>query len=170
MQDHQLTTVPADREGYQWLALVGFVALAFAAGGVGAGLQGEDVGARYLAFDRPTWAPPQAAFGIVWPLLYALIGVAAWRVWRVAGSLRDASVPLGLWVGQLALNAVWPGVFFGANALGPAILVIVALDAVVATTIGVFSRIDRLAAWLLVPYLAWLLYATALNIALWAMN
>jgi translocator protein len=153
-----------------WVALVVFLVLAAAAGWVGNLVQGDDVGARYLSFERPAWAPPQAAFGIVWPLLYVLIGVAGWRVWRAAGGIRPARVALGLWAGQLVVNAVWPGVFFGAGAFGAAVPVIVVLDLVVVATLVASARHDRLAAWLLTPYLGWLLYATALNIAIWQLN
>jgi translocator protein len=170
MQDRHLSTIPATRGATGWAALLGFLVFAAAAGFVGNLLQGDDVGARYLMFERPAWAPPQQAFGIVWPVLYVLIGIAAWRVWRVAGGFTAARLPLALWVLQLVINAIWPGVFFGATEFGWAIPVIVALVAVVGATIVAFHRVDRIAAWLLVPYLLWILYATALNIALWAMN
>jgi translocator protein len=153
-----------------WAGLVVFLLVAGAAGFVGNLVQGDDVGARYLTFDRPAWAPPQDAFGIVWPVLYVLIGIAAWRTWRVAGGLRPAVLPLGLWATQLVVNAIWPGIFFGLNEFGAAIVVIVVLDVVVAATLAAMWRIDRLAAALLVPYLLWILYATALNIALFVMN
>jgi len=154
----------------QALGFAAFLLLAFAAGGVGSVLQGTDVGARYLAFERPVWAPPSWAFGVVWPVLYVLIGVAAGRVWRVAGSVRPVAWPLGLWTVQLVLNAAWPGVFFGGDALWAAVGVIVVLDAVVVATVVAFARVDRLAAALLVPYLVWILYATALNIAIAMLN
>lgn len=150
--------------------LIGFVVFAAAAGFVGNLVQGADVGARYLSFERPDWAPPREAFGIVWPILYVLIAVAAWRVWDVAGGLRRASVPLGLWVAQLIVNAIWPGVFFGLNEFGWAVPVIVALDLLVIATLISFARWSRLAAFLLVPYLGWILYATALNVAIWQLN
>jgi translocator protein len=158
------------RGASRWVALAAFLVLAFAAGFVGNLLQGDDVAAQYLSFERPAWAPPQEAFGIVWPVLYVMIGIAGWRAWDVAGGVRAARVALGLWALQLVLNAVWPGVFFGGDLFGPAIVVIVGLVLVVLATIGTFARIDRVAAWLLVPYLLWLLYATALNVAIWQLN
>lgn len=163
-------TDPSQSRRTELTGLALFVLLAFAAGGIGSLLQGSDVGARYLAFERPVWAPPSWAFGIVWPLLYVLIGVAAWRVWRVAGSLRAAAAPLALWGVQLLLNAVWPWVFFGLEAFWAAVVVVVALDVAVLATIVAFARRDRLAGWLLAPYLAWILYASALNIAIAALN
>jgi translocator protein len=152
------------------LALVGFLAVTLVASTFGAVTQGDDVGARYLALDLPAWAPPQGAFGIVWPVLYVLIAVAAWRVWRTAGSLGAANIALSLWLVQLGVNAIWPGVFFGLGAFGYAIGVIVLLDVLVVATIVAFRRHDRWAPWLLAPYLAWILYATALNVAVWRLN
>lgn len=165
-QDTDHRTATARR----WLALAGFLLVAFAAGFVGNLLQGDDVGTRYLSFERPAWAPPQEAFGIVWPVLYVLIGIAAWRVWDVAGGLRPARVALSLWVAQLVVNAIWPGVFFGANEFGLAIPVILLLVALVVATVWRFAEHDKLAAALLVPYLLWISYAAALNIALWQLN
>jgi translocator protein len=151
-------------------ALVAFLALTLVASSIGALTQGDDVGERYLALELPTWAPPQDAFGIVWPVLYVLIALAAWRAWRAAGGVEPAKVALTVWLAQLVVNALWPGVFFGAEAFGAAIVVIVGLDLLVIGTIGLFARIDRWAALLLAPYLLWILYATALNIAVWRLN
>jgi translocator protein len=169
-------TAPQTRRGVdargreRWLALVVFVGLAFAAGGIGTLVQGDDVGGRYLALDLPAWAPPREAFGIVWPILYLCIGVAGWRMWRAAGSARAASTALGLWAAQLLVNASWSGVFFGLEAYGAAIAVIVTLDVLVVALVASAWRHDRVAAVLLVPYLLWILYATALNVAIWALN
>jgi translocator protein len=152
------------------LALAGFLGVTLVASTFGAVTQGDDVGERYLALDLPAWAPPQDAFGIVWPVLYVLIAVAAWRVWRAAGSLGAADVALSLWLAQLVVNAIWPGVFFGLSAFGYAIGVIVLLDVLVVATIVAFRRHDRWAPWLLAPYLGWILHATALNVAVWQLN
>ncbi|MFA9444804.1 TspO/MBR family protein [Egicoccus sp. AB-alg6-2] len=164
------TATRTDGAGRQTLALLVFVAGSALAGGIGSLLQGSDVGSRYLALDRPTWAPPSEAFGIVWPILYLLIGVAAWLVWRQAGRAGDAGRELSLWGAQLVVNAVWPGVFFGLAWFWPAVAVIVVLDALVVATLVAFWRRSRLAALLLLPYLGWLLYATALNVAIAAAN
>jgi translocator protein len=161
---------PSPNRSNQLTGLVVFVLLAVAAGSIGSLLQGSDVGVRYLAFERPAWAPPSWAFGVVWPVLYVLIGVAAWRVWRAAGSVRAAAVPLALWGAQLLLNALWPWVFFGLEAFWPAVVVVLALDLAVVVTIAAFARRDRAAAWFLVPYLVWILYASALNVAIAGLN
>jgi benzodiazapine receptor len=159
---------PATRT--QVLAGVVFLGLTLVASAVGTVTQGDDVGGRYLALDRPAWAPPQEAFGLVWPVLYVLIAVAAWRTWRAAGGVAPAKLALGLWLAQLAVNAVWPGVFFGLAAFGPAIAVIVTLDVLVVATMVAMARHDRWSPWLLAPYLGWILYATALNVAIWQLN
>lgn len=159
-----------DQPLLRWGLLVVFLVVAAGAGFVGNLLQGSEVGTRYLAFERPGWAPPQEAFGIVWPVLYVLIGIAGWRLWRTAGGVRAAALPLGLWATQLVVNAVWPGVFFGLEEFGWAVPVIVLLDVVVVATVVTAARVDRWAAALLAPYLGWILYATALNVAIWQLN
>jgi translocator protein len=165
-----VTTSAARQRGPRWLALGVFVVVALAAGIVGSSLQGDDVAGRYLALERPAWAPPQDAFGIVWPVLYVCIGVAGWRIWRAAGGVRPAATALGLWAVQLVVNASWSGVFFGLESFGAAIAVIVGLDLLVVALVAAAWRHDRLAAGLLVPYLLWILYATALNVAIFALN
>ncbi len=157
---------------WRGVALVLFVVAGLAAGIIGAALQGptEQVQARYEAFTLPAWAPPTWAFGVVWPILYIMIGLAAWRIWQASHHWREVSGPLTLWSSQLAVNAVWPWVFFGIERYGAGVAVIGTLDVLVASTIVVFARRDRLAAWLLVPYLLWLVYATALNTAVWLAN
>ncbi len=115
----------------------------------------------YARLEKPRWAPPAGAFGPVWGVLYVSMGIAAWRVWRGG----HGAVPLALHGTQLALNAAWPAVFFAAGARREALAVIGALDAVLAAEIVAAARADRVASALLVPYLAWSLYATALTAA-----
>ncbi len=152
------------------LGLAVFLALGLAAGGAGRLAQGGDVAAEYAALQLPAWAPSTAAFGMVWPVLYVLVAVAGWRVWVVAGGVRRARAALVLWGLQLAVNVAWPAVFFGLGLVGPAIAVIAALVVLVVGAIAAFAEHDRTAALLLTPYLAWLLYATALNAAVWWLN
>jgi translocator protein len=140
--------------------------LLFAAGtAMGAAAIGS-IGSRrapevYARLDKPAWAPPAGVFGPAWTALYATIGVAGWRLWtRDAG--RTARL---LHVTQLALNAAWPFTFFTARNHNAALIVIAALDVTLAAEIANAARQDRPAALLLVPYLAWSLYATALTAA-----
>ena len=152
--------------GRQIGALAWFLLVSYAAAAVGTVTQGGDVGGTYLALDPPAWAPPPWLFGPVWTVLYALIGVAGWWVWWVGATDRRGPA-LGLWTAQLVVNAAWPGVFFGLGALGWALVAIVTLDVLVVATIVAVAKLTHVAAVLLVPYLAWILFATALNAALW---
>ncbi len=115
----------------------------------------------YERLDRPSWAPPAGVFGPVWTLLYASMGAAAWRLWRTGA----ARTPLTLHAAQLVLNAAWPSAFFARRSQRGSLAIIAALDVVVAAEIVTARRHDRVAAGLLAPYLAWTLYATALNAA-----
>lgn len=148
-------------------------ALAFVVGCEAVGLAGAAVtnpgSDWYRALVKPSFQPPAWVFGPAWTLLYALMGLAAWRVWqrRTAPGARTALVLFGV---QLAVNAAWSPVFFGAHAVGAALAVIAVLVVLVAATIVAFRRVDRTAAALLLPYLAWVLFATVLNAAILRLN
>jgi len=136
-----------------------------------AGLPGSRFppGDWYATLAKPSWTPPSAVFPVAWTLLYVLMGLAAWRVWRVTDR-QSGMAPLGLFVLQLFLNAAWSWLFFGRHEMGAAVFEIVLLWGVILATFMAFRRHDRLAAQLLVPYLAWVGFATALNFALWKLN
>ena len=102
----------------------------------------------------------------MWTVLYLMIAVSGWLVWRAVGWRRE----LTLWTVQLLLNLAWTPLFFGADLVGWALAEIAVLWLAVAATIAVFWRVSRPAAWLLVPYLAWVSFATALNAGIWLMN
>jgi benzodiazapine receptor len=143
--------------------LLVFVAIPFLAGALGARF-GPD--AWYAALAKPGWNPPAWVFAPVWTLLYLAMGIAAWLVWRRGGG----AAPLLLWGVQLALNAVWPPLFFGLHRPDLAFADIVLLWlAVLATTIA-FWRVTASAGLLLAPYLAWVTFAAALNLAIWRLN
>ncbi|GAA0644557.1 tryptophan-rich sensory protein [Kutzneria viridogrisea] len=124
----------------------------------------------YLALRQPSWAPPSWLFGPVWTLLYALIAVAGWLVWRrVAGTGRGRAA-LTVYGVQLLLNAAWTPIFFGARQFGVAFADIVLLWIAIGVTAGLFARLHRGAAALLVPYWLWTTFAAALNLAVWSLN
>ena len=145
------------------LALVAFIVATFCAPLAG---MWSLPGAWYAALAKPPWNPPAWIFGPAWTLLYTLMAVAAWLVWKRDGWRR----PLLLYWLQLVLNAAWTPIFFGAHQLGWALVEIVALWLAILLTLLSFRRINPLAAWLLAPYLAWVTFATALNFALWRLN
>ena len=141
--------------------------LAAVAAAAGIGGAGTVAGVRtwYPSLDRPSWRPPDEAFGPVWTALYAGNAVSAWLVWR-AGP-REARPALTLYGAQLALNAAWPLLFFGLKRPGLALVEIALLWVAIVTTVAAFARRHRVAALLLVPYLAWVTLAMALNVDLW---
>jgi translocator protein len=121
----------------------------------------------YPSLAKPVWTPPAWLFSPVWTVLYALIGVAAWRVWR---SENPRTAALTFWWIGLVLNTVWPWLFFAIGRLGLAFGESVALWISILATMLLFARIDRKAAWFLLPYLCWVGFATVLNLAIWRMN
>lgn len=152
----------------QVIGLVGWLLLSFAAAAIGA-LASVQAADFYRQLAQPSWAPPASVFGPVWSVLYVLMGVAAWLVWREGGWHRQRGV-LVLFVLQLAVNALWSWLFFGwhRGALAFADIVLLWL-LIVATAIG-FWRVRPLAGALLLPYLGWVSFATALNFAVWQLN
>ena len=123
----------------------------------------------YAELVRPDWAPPAAVFGPVWTILYAMMAVAAWLVWR-RREIRPARIALAFFVLQLVLNALWSWLFFGWNQGALSFLDIVLLWALIVATLVLFWRISPLAGLLLVPYLAWVTFAAALNYEIWQLN
>jgi benzodiazapine receptor len=152
----------------QIAGLVAWVAVTAAAAALGA-VASAAAPAVYVTLARPAWAPPPAVFGPVWTVLYLLMAVAAWLVWRTSG-VRRARWPLGLYVGQLALNALWTWLFFRWRLVGIALVEILVLALVVAATLAAFYRVRPLAGLMLAPYLAWVTFASALTAAIWRMN
>ena len=150
------------------LGLVGWVALSLAAGAVGA-VASARAADFYTQLQRPGWAPPPWLFGPVWTILYVLMGVAAWLVWRERGWARARSA-LSLFVVQLACNAAWTWLFFAWRRGELALADIVLLAVLIVATMVAFARVRTLAALLLVPYLLWVLFATALTASVWQRN
>ncbi|MFB6078729.1 MAG: TspO/MBR family protein [Halarchaeum sp.] len=126
-------------------------------------------GSWYATLARPALAPPNWVFGPVWTTLFALLGVAAYLVLR-DGRGRERQVAFGLFVAQYALNVAWTLVFFGSESIAGGLAVIAALWVLIAATIAAFARVDRAAALLLLPYLAWVSFATYLNYAFYQLN
>ena len=148
------------------VGLVLWIVACLAAGWIGSRFT---PGEWYAALSKPTWTPPSWVFAPVWTTLYVLMGLAAWLVWRRAG-FAGAPVALGLFIVQLVLNGLWPYLFFGIHQPGFAFAEIVVLWLVIfATTIG-FWRTKPGAGVLMLPYLCWVGFASALNLQLWRLN
>jgi tryptophan-rich sensory protein len=142
------------------------VALSFTAAAIGGFfLPGE----WYASLRKPTWNPPNWIFGPVWTALYAIMGFAAWLVWR-RGGFAGNRLALSIFLTQLFLNALWSPLFFGLHRPALAFGEIVLLWLAVLSTVVAFWRTQPLASMLLVPYLAWVTFASALNFAIWRLN
>jgi tryptophan-rich sensory protein len=150
------------------LGLAGWLAATFATGAVG-GVASVNAPSFYGQLVQPAWAPPAWLFGPVWSVLFVLMAVSAWLVWRKHG-FRGAGVALGLFVAQLLANALWSWLFFGWQQGAMAFIEIIVLWVLIAATLRAFWRLHRVAALLLMPYLAWVSFAAALNLALWRLN
>lgn len=143
-----------------WVLIVGLVA----------GFGGMfSPGEWYAGLQKPDFTPPNWVFGPAWTTLYTLMAVAAWLVWR-ARRITDVWPALAMFLVQLALNGAWSALFFGAQWPEAALVDLIALDLAVAVTVVLFWRVRRLAGVLLIPYLLWIGYATALNYGIWVLN
>lgn len=125
-------------------------------------------GEWYAGLTKPSWNPPAWVFGPVWSALYVLMAVAAWQVWNSDHPARVQAV--SLWLAQLLVNGAWSWLFFGLHRPGVAMFELAALVVLVVLTIRAFRAIRPVAAALMLPYLAWISFALALNVALWRLN
>jgi tryptophan-rich sensory protein len=157
------------RRSFRILGLALWIALCVGGGAlIGVATQGGD-SVWYASLNKPEWTPPPWVFAPVWTTLYAAMGFAVWLVWREGGWSRQ-SIALAVFLAQLTLNFAWSLVFFGLQQIVWALVDIVALWLLIVMTMRVFVPVNRGAAWLLAPYLAWVSFATALNAAIVWMN
>ncbi|NJC48610.1 UNVERIFIED_ORG: tryptophan-rich sensory protein [Xanthomonas campestris] len=152
----------------QWLGLLGSLMLCYLVAALGA-MASIKAASFYAELQQPAWAPPGWLFGPVWTALYGMMAVSAWLVWRRGGwnSTRGA---LSLFVLQLGLNGLWSWLFFAWHMGAWAFVDIVVLWVALVLTIVAFAKWQRVAAWLLVPYLLWVSFAAALNYSVWQLN
>ncbi len=153
------------------LALGLALAVCFLAAGVAAmATPAPELDPWYRDLAKPDWTPPGLVFAVVWPVLYALMAIAAWLVWRRRRDDGRVMGALGFFAVQLVLNVAWPWAFFGAQNVTLGLIVIVLLIPALIVTMWRFAGISRLSAWLLAPYLLWLVFALALNATILFMN
>ncbi len=152
----------------QVAGFIAWLAICFVAAGIGA-VASVQAGPFYLSLSRPAWAPPASVFGPVWTVLYTLMAIAAWLIWR-EGGYSNARVALSLFLAQLALNALWSWLFFAWHLGAVAFVDILLLWVLLVFTVIAFWRIRPLAGALLVPYLLWVSFAAVLNYTVWKMN
>lgn len=140
--------------------------LSFAVAAFGAQIE---PGEWYRQLSKPDWTPPNWLFGPVWTFLYIAMAVAAWLIWR-EGGVRRSLTPLGFYVLQLILNGLWSWFFFGRNMIGAAFIDIILLLVAIIVTSALFLKRQRLAGILMIPYVLWVSFATALNFQIWRLN
>lgn len=146
------------------------IAPVLAAALLGSIATGPSISGWYAQLEKPWFNPPNWVFGPAWTALYVAMAYAFWRVLRTPHTVAGRSRAIGVFLVQMTLNAAWSWVFFWAHSPQAALIVIVLLWIGIAATAAAFWRIDRIAGWLFVPYLAWVTYAAALNAALAALN
>ncbi|WHT18220.1 tryptophan-rich sensory protein [Crossiella sp. CA-258035] len=147
------------------VVLIGFLLASYLVAGVAGVSARAGVAAWYNAAPKPFFTPPNWLFPPIWTLMYGLIALAAWQLWQHRDT-HPLEVSRGLWQWwtQLMFNLAWTPIFFAMKWLWPALTLIVILDVMVWVTLCSAAKVSRAATWLLVPYFAWLLYATALNL------
>jgi benzodiazapine receptor len=158
-----------DRLSKDAIGLAAFVALCFAAAGIGWVWTNAGLTEWYPSLRKPVWTPPDRVFGPVWSILYMAMAVAGWLIWR-RRTRAGAKVALLLFVVQLGLNAIWTGLFFALRDPGLAFGEITLLWLAIVATVMAFWRISRVAALLMIPYLVWVTFASILNLVIWMMN
>jgi tryptophan-rich sensory protein len=124
----------------------------------------------YAGLAKPALNPPSWVFGPAWTTLYALMGIAAFLIWRIGWERKEVKIALGVFGIQLFLNAIWSIIFFGLHSPGWALVVIVLLWLAIVWTIAVFYKISKPAAYLLVPYILWVSFASYLNYSILILN
>lgn len=149
--------------------LIASVALCQGAGLIGTIFTVSSINSWYNYLNQPSFRPPNWLFGPVWIALYALMGVSFYRVWIMAKK-KEARIAIKLFLIHLAVNASWSIVFFGLRSIFAALVVIALLWLLIVKVILRFYRVDKPASYLLVPYLAWVSFATFLNFSIWLLN
>ena len=153
-----------------FLKLATAIAVCELAGIIGAVFTTPSIPTWYRQLAKPVLIPPSWIFAPVWTTLFILMGIAVFLVWEKKLYRKDVRIALGIFFGQLALNVLWSYIFFGVHNLGAAFIEIISLWLAILMAIIAFSKISRLAAWLLVPYIIWVSFAGYLNYSIWQLS
>jgi tryptophan-rich sensory protein len=153
-----------------FLKFITSIVICILAGGVGTIFTLPAISTWYVTLIKPPFSPPNWIFGPVWTILYILMGISIYLIWKKgtkAKKTRDAIYLFGI---QLALNALWSPIFFGAKNLLLALIIIILMIVYIVKTIAAFNKVERKAGYLLYPYLLWVIFATFLNFSIWFLN
>lgn len=153
-----------------FIKLASSIVICFLAAGIGSVFTSSAIPSWYATLTKPSFSPPNYLFGPVWTILYILMGISLYIIWNKGIKNKKVKAALYIFGIQLLLNTIWSPVFFGAHALLLAFIIIVALWFYIVKTIKAFAKIDKLASYLLYPYLAWVSFASILNFSVWFLN
>lgn len=152
------------------LKMITSLALPLAAGALGSVFTAKAIPSWYVSIQKPFFNPPSWVFGPVWTVLYVLMGISFFMIWRMSGGTEGRKNAIRVFLWQLSLNAIWTPIFFGFKSPEAALLVILALWVMIVKTIRIFGTLNRSAAYLLIPYLLWVSFAALLNGAIAYLN
>jgi tryptophan-rich sensory protein len=156
--------------GRSSLRLICCLALCLGAALINGNVTYPEITTWYASLSKPSWTPPNWVFPVVWSVVYPLMGLSLWLLWDRSGDAPRKRSAVTLFLLQLALNATWSPIFFALHQTLAALAIVIALAVAIAATIMEAWRAQRIAAWLLVPYLAWVAYATTLNAGIVVLN
>jgi translocator protein len=152
------------------LRLILSLALPLLVGGISGYFTAAEITGWYQSINKPSWNPPGNIFGPVWTILYLMMGYAFYRIWTTKTNIELKNWAIGLFLLQLTLNFFWSFIFFKQHSPGWAFVEIIAMWLTIFCTIVIFSKLDKTAAWLLVPYISWVSFAAILNYTIWKLN
>lgn len=154
---------------FDW-RLIAFIIICELAGVVGSLFTAPSIPGWYSSLIKPDFAPPNWIFAPVWITLFALMGIAAFLVWRKGIHLKEVKVAISAFIVQLALNVFWSAIFFGLRFPGAAFAEVILFLAAIIVSAALFFRVSKPAAWLLIPYIMWVGFASYLNFMIWRLN
>ena len=146
------------------------VSICLLTGFLGSFLTMDSVKTWYAELSKPSFNPPDWAFGVVWPILYVMMGISAFLIWNKGLNNKQVKIALILFLLQLVLNGLWTPIFFGLHMMGLALVEITLLWLTILATMIIFWKISKPAVYLLIPYILWVSFAIVLNAALWHLN
>ena len=152
------------------IKLIIAIAIPVAVGAISGFFTATGVESWYQTINKPSWNPPGWIFGPVWTTLYVMMGIAFFLVWKSDSSDILKKTAITLFTIQLVLNFFWSFIFFDQHQIGWALVEIIAMWIFILLTIFAFGNVSKLAAWLLVPYISWVSFATILNYTIWKLN
>ena len=159
-----------ENKGYKIPKLIAALGVTLITGFIGSLATAEPLTTWYVTLNKPYWTPPDWAFGPIWTILYILIGIAAYLVWREGLEKRYVKIALSVFALQLILNLLWSVLFFGFKSIYGGLIEIIILWITILINLILFYRISKFAGILFVPYLIWVTIATALNYSIYILN